>query len=226
MLERLNILGNPAIGISCCITDAYYILPGNVKEHVLKATSEIFNVPRITLDISIRMLVGVMFVGNSKGLLIPNHLSPNDEEKVLDAMSVVPGVEVRVLEESKLNALGNLVATNDHGAVISRKFEDDVIAPIEETLKVPVVKKNLSSSPLVGTRIVANSHGCVVSPLATNEEAESLKSIFKVDNVDFTTVCLGMEAIRVGMLANSHGAIVGDSTSGPEMARISDVLGV
>ncbi|MEX2680865.1 MAG: translation initiation factor IF-6 [Candidatus Sigynarchaeota archaeon] len=226
VLERLDAFGSNTIGISLLATDAYCIAPGGTKTKVKERLEAVLQVPCIEIDASFKRLAGVMMVGNSRGLLLPNHISPHDEESIIKAMEQFGNVKVLVLEQSKLNALGNLISTNDKGAVASSKLTPESIKSIEDVLGVKAIQARINNSPLVGTKIVANAKGCLVSPLATNEEAESFKKIFGVENTDFTTVCLGMESIRVGMVANSFGALVGNSTSGPEMARISEILEV
>ncbi|MBD3187243.1 translation initiation factor IF-6 [Candidatus Bathyarchaeota archaeon] len=226
MLRRLNILGTPATGIHACATDRYCLVPGRIKEKVVEIMKDVLQIPCMRLNISIQKLLGVMLVGNSNGLILPNHLPPNDERNIMKAMEEFTDVDVHVLEESKLNALGNLIATNDRGTIVSRKVPDNALGPISDCLGTEVVKMPFSNFKLVGTRVVSNKLGCLVSPLATDEEARSLKDIFKVDVVDFTTVCLGIEAIRIGIISNSNGALVGDTTSGPELARISEVLSI
>ncbi|MHA1792466.1 MAG: translation initiation factor IF-6 [Promethearchaeota archaeon] len=227
MLERLNILGAPTIGIHAFATDRYCLLPGNVKTTIVNRIETILEVPCIQLDISIQKLVGVMLVGNSNGILVPNHINPNDEEIITRTIKEeLPDINIRVLEESKLNALGNLIAANDSAAIVSSKIPQDALKPIEDVLGVEVMRMKVNNSPLVGTKIVVNSKGCMVSPLASDEEMNKIQAFFKVEQGDFVTVCHGMEAIRIGIIANSNGAIVGDSTSGPEAARIAEVLDV
>ncbi|MFX0103304.1 MAG: translation initiation factor IF-6 [Candidatus Hodarchaeota archaeon] len=227
MLERINLFGSSTIGIYACVTDSYCLVPGTLKPNILERFENTFKVPCIPLNVTFKRLIGIMMVGNSRGLLLPNHINPNDEVTIREAMGQVPGVKIHVLEESKLNALGNLIAPNDNGALISSKFQSNSsIKVIEEVLGGKVKKASINNSPLVGTKIVVNSSGCLVTPLATDEEAESLHEIYNVENVDFSTVCMGIESIRIGILANSEGAFVGESTSGPEMARISEVLEV
>ncbi|MHA1369862.1 MAG: translation initiation factor IF-6, partial [Promethearchaeota archaeon] len=181
-------------------------------------------VPCIKLEISFKKLIGVMMVGNSNGLLLPNHINPYDEEHIIESMKDLDDLRIHVLKETKLNALGNLIAANNHGAFISERMPKECLRIIEDVLGVPTVRGNINSSHLVGTKIVVNEAGCLVSPLASDDDAESLQEIFKVRNIDFTTVCLGIESIRIGIIANSNGAAVGKSTTGPEMARISEIL--
>lgn len=227
MLERLNLFGSSTIGIHACVTDSYCLVSGTLKQSIVERLENAFKVPCIPLNVSFKRILGIMMVGNSRGLLLPNHINPNDEEKIRDAVEeVVSNINVHVLEESKLNALGNLIATNDKGALISSKFSIETLDVITDVLGVKARKTRINNSALVGTKIVANSKGCLVTPLASDELAESLNEAYAVENVDFSTVCMGIESIRIGILANSTAAFVGESTSGPEMARISEILEV
>ncbi len=226
MLERLDAFGTTTVGIHACATDRYCLIPGDTKARFRERLETILGVPCIPLEVSFKKLIGVMVACNSNGILLPNHVHPNDEALLSKALEMLPGpqVKVHVLEESKPNALGNLIAANDKGAIASIKIPEAALPAVERTLGVKTIQGKIAGSPLVGTKIVANTKGVLVTPLATDEEANQLKSLFDVGNIDFTTVCLGIEAIRVGIVANSNGAIVGNATSGPEMARISDVL--
>lgn len=227
MIERMDIFGTSTIGIFACPTDRYCIVPGGMKEAIVNRLEQVLAVPVIPVDLIFKKLAGVMLAGNSNGILLPNHIAPHDEEMLVNALeSRVPGLTIRVLEESKANALGNLIAASDKAAVVSPKIPASSLPVIEQVLKVRVAHARPATSPLVGTKMVANASGCLFSPLVTDDEANTFKTIFNVEQADFTTVCLGLEAIRVGLIANSHGAIVGNATSGPEIARISEVLGV
>ncbi|NMC04119.1 MAG: hypothetical protein GYA24_02845, partial [Candidatus Lokiarchaeota archaeon] len=186
MLERLDAFGSNTIGISLLATDAYCLVPSGIKPKVKGRIEAVLQVPCIEIDASFKRLVGVMMAGNSRGLLLPNHVSPHDEETIINAITRIGNVKVHVLEQSKLNALGNLIATNDKGAVASSKLTPESVAVIENVLGVKSIQARINNSPLVGTKLVANAKGCLVSPLATNEEAESFKRIFDVDNTDFT----------------------------------------
>nr|MDO8118833.1 translation initiation factor IF-6 [Candidatus Sigynarchaeota archaeon] len=226
MLERLDAFGTMTVGVHGVTTDRFCLVPGETKLRIRERLETVLQVPCIPLEVSFKRLIGVMVACNSNGILLPNHVHPNDEAIISKALEALPGppVKVHVLEESKPNALGNLIAANDTGAIASIKIPETAMPSLESTLGVNVIQGKIANSSLVGTKIVANSKGVLVTPLASDEEANDIKVLFGVANVDFTTVCLGIEAIKVGMIANSHGAIVGNATSGPEMARISDVL--
>jgi translation initiation factor 6 len=57
------------------------------------------------------------------------------------------------------------------------------------------------------------------------EENSKLEKIFN-KSVYPSTVNRGFPYLRIGMVANSYGVVVGDMTTGPEIAHIEASLGV
>lgn len=70
---------------------------------------------------------------------------------------------------------------------------------------------------------MANSKGAVVHPGATEEEMERVSEVLGVD-VEVGTVNRGSPYVGVGIVVNSKGAVVGEDTTGPELARLEDAL--
>jgi len=140
MLERLDAFGSNTVGISLLATDAYCIAPGGIKPKVKERLEAVLQVPCIEIEVSFKRLVGVMMVGNTRGLLLPNLVSPHDEEAIVNAMEKVVSIKVFVLEQSKLNALGNLISTNDKGVVASSKITPESISAIEGVLGVKSIQ--------------------------------------------------------------------------------------
>ncbi len=62
-------------------------------------------------------------------------------------------------------------------------------------------------------------------PLLKDEERKILENVFKVP-VDVGTVNCGVPYVGTGLLANSHAAVAGSMTTGPEMFIIGNALDV
>ena len=164
------------------------------------------------------VLLGILMAGNNHGLLLPN--SATDEE--VNALRRLGDGSVARLP-TKLTALGNLILTNDHGALVYPSFDAKTIATIESVLQVETKKGSISGGGLVGSNGVATNRGVLVNPLAKERDLTLLKEVLKVQ-ADVGTVNRGIPYVRTGMTANSKGAVVGDETTGPELARIIDTL--
>ena len=71
-----------------------------------------------------------------------------------------------------------------------------------------------------------NDRGLVASPLLSDEEIETIKTIlgFPSSRVIISTINMGNPIIRSGLVANNKGILVGNKTSGVELARIYNTL--
>ena len=96
---------------------------------------------------------------------------------------------------------------------------------IEDTLNVETVIYEFAGSYLPGSISLANNHGCVVHPLSTDEEIEKICSILKVDEADVSTINRGIPYLSSGAIVNDNEGIFGDACTGPEMMRLTNVLG-
>jgi translation initiation factor 6 len=123
-----------------------------------------------------------------------------------------------------INAAGNDILANDHGALVHPDLKATTVKKISDTLGVPVKKGTIASLGTVGMAAVVTNKGCLCHPKTTSEEQEELKKIFDVD-VMIGTVNHGFPMIGSGIVANSNGAIIGNMTTGIEMGRIEEALG-
>ena len=127
--------------------------------------------------------------------------------------------------ETKKTAYGNLVLANDRGAVVDPRFHEPQIKQIADTLGVEVVPGEIAGLPYVGSLAVATNKGVLAHPLLKDEERKVLESVFKVP-VDVGTVNCGVPYVGTGLIGNSHAAVAGSLTTGPEMFIIGNALDV
>ena len=88
-----------------------------------------------------------------------------------------------------------------------------------------VEKGTVASHVQVGSLTVATNNGAIIHPLATKEEILKLSKILKV-NIEPATINHGVPIVASGIIVNSKNAIVGKSTSGPELDILSRVFNV
>jgi translation initiation factor 6 len=157
---------------------------------------------------------------NSNGILLPN--SVQEEELILIKAAFEGNFTVM---ETKKTAYGNLVLANDHGAVVDPRFKEREVKQIAETLGVDAVAGEIAGLPYVGSLAVATNKGVLAHPLLTDDEKELLEDVFKVP-VDVGTVNCGIPYVGTGLIANSHAAVAGSMTTGPEMFIIGNALDV
>ena len=70
---------------------------------------------------------------------------------------------------------------------------------------------------------MATNRGALVHPLLSEEEIREISSILRV-KTDVCTINRGIPYPRVGILANSKGAVIGTDSTGPESMRVFEIL--
>lgn len=220
-VAKLSIRGNPNIGAYIQATDSYVLLPPDMDQKDLKLISEVLGVERVveTTVLSTRLL-GTLTAGNSAGLLLPRGVSEEERRRISESLG---DINISVLD-ARENALGNLIAASDKAAVVYPKLEKEAIRQISDVLGVEAVPMMICGSGVVGSMLVVTRRGGIVCSDAVEEEIRALRELFKVPVLQ-GTVNFGVSLIRVGLVANSYGAIVGEETTGPEIARIQLALG-
>jgi len=219
-IAKTTVLGNSGLGVFALATEKYSVVPFGVKEQTKKILIETLQTEMIQTTISNSVLVGTMAVGNSDTFFVPSNIG----EKELKTLNELLGEKVEIVElNSKLTALGNLVVLNDKGAIISDMFEKNAQKQIQDVLNFEVTVGNLLGSPLVGSIIMSTNRGALVHPLLSEEEIKEISLIFKV-KTDVCTINRGIPYPRVGILANSKGAVIGTDSTGPESMRIFEIL--
>ena len=166
------------------------------------------------------VLAGALACANSHGILLPHFVR---EEELACICSLFEG-NVMVMETKK-PAYGNLVLANDYGAVVDPRFKEPQIRQIADVLGVEAVPGEIAGLPYVGALAVATNKGVLAHPLLKDEERKLLESVFKVP-VDVGTVNCGIPYVGTGLIANSHAAVAGSLTTGPEMFIIGNALDV
>lgn len=218
MIQRVSFRRNPNIGVFCRASDKFAIIPKNSPKVFYKVVKETLDVEIHSINISGTSLLGAMISMNNNGLVLPRNVYRGEVEEFKELDVKVSGLKDRA------TALGNLVIANDYGVIVSPKFSRESIAIIKDTLDVEVDIGSIGGYSTIGAVGIATNNGALFHPLIKEEELEWVKEVLKVD-ADVGTVNRGVGFVRTGIVANSKGAIIGQETTGPEIARIEDVLG-
>ncbi len=218
MLKRMNLTGSPNLGVYISVNDEVAIVPFNLSTEVEDVIKETLEVDTIKTSIAGCNLNGALAVGNSNGFVVSPYINEKELQTLEDAglnVSLMPG---------KYTAVGNIIAANDHGAIVGPKVGEKAVKVIEDTLKVPVEISSIADSNIIGSSSLVTNKGFLVHRDASYEELDFVEEVFKVEG-NIGTVCKGMPLVGACGIANSQGAIVGESTTGPEMARLEESLG-
>jgi translation initiation factor 6 len=215
-----SIVGSASIGVYALANDSFVVIPQIVPRKKAAKTAEWLKVQLVHASISGSVLTGALACANSNGILLPN--SVQEEELAIIKAAFEGNFTVM---ETKKTAYGNLVLANDRGAVVDPRFKEREVKQIAETLGVDAVAGEIAGLPYVGSLAVATNKGVLTHPLLTDDEKELLEEVFKVP-VDVGTVNCGIPYVGTGLLANSHAAVAGSMTTGPEMFIIGNALDV
>jgi translation initiation factor 6 len=215
-----SIVGSASIGVYSLATDKVVFIPSVVPLKKAERTAEWLKAKLVHTSISSSVLIGAFACANSNGILLPS--SVLEPELLVIKRHFENNVTVM---ETKRTAYGNLVLANDFGAVVDPRFKEPQIKQISNTLGVEAVPTEIAGLPYVGSLAVATNKGVLAHPLLKDEERKVLESVFKVP-VDVGSVNCGIPYVGTGLIANSHAAVAGSMTTGPEMFIIGTALDV
>ncbi len=221
MIDYLNVHGNPNIGVYIFANNHIALVPPTITPKDKKLVQDVLGVEVIETKIADMIINGVMVAGNDKGLLLPRITRPDEYDLLKGLLGDKMRIEILNIRQT---ALGNLIAANNTGALISPSIDAAAIKKIQEVLGVErVLQKPLANMPTVGSMIVVTNKGGVVHPGVSDEEIRMLSNLFGVDFAT-ATVNFGLYFVKAGLVANDNGALVGDETTGPELMRIQQAL--
>jgi translation initiation factor 6 len=218
MLELLDFNENPNVGIYCRTNDKVVFLQQSLLKRTKQLVGDVLGVKVVELCIADSTIIGSLLTCNSHGAIVP--ATANKETLNLIEQQ---GLQVFPIKDI-INAAGNDILTNDHGALVHPDLKTATVKKISDILGVPVEKGTIASLGTVGMAAVVTNKGCLCHPKTTEEEKKQLEKIFDVD-VMIGTVNHGFPMIGSGLVANSNGALIGNKTTGIEMGRIEEALG-
>jgi translation initiation factor 6 len=185
----------------------------------MEKLGKLLKVETVFTTIGGSLLIGSLVCGNSKGLLLPHFVR---EEEVEPIRAVARDANIAIME-TKRTAYGNMVLANDYGAIVDPRLKPETLKQVSETLDVEVEPGEIAGLPYVGSLAAATNKGVLAHPLIKEEEQELLKSVLRVP-LDVGTVNCGLPYVRTGLVGNSHGAVAGCLTTGPELFIIENAL--
>ncbi|MGB9958952.1 MAG: translation initiation factor IF-6 [Candidatus Bathyarchaeales archaeon] len=215
-----SLFGSASIGVYSLATEKMVVIPKFISVKKAERIGSWLKVKLIHTTIGGSILVGALACANSNGILLPHFV--RDEE--VDAIKAIFDGNITIMETKK-TAFGNMVLANDYGAVVDPRLKASEVKQISDTLGVEAVPGEIAQLPYVGSLAVATNKGVLAHPLLKDSERKLLEDVLKVP-VDVCTVNCGIPYVGTGLIGNSHAAIVGSLTTGPEMFIIGHALGV
>ncbi|MFX0037707.1 MAG: translation initiation factor IF-6 [Promethearchaeota archaeon] len=219
---KAQIFGKSLIGVYLTANNSYILYPSTLIKPLIKKFITVFEEPLYPLTINNSNLLGVYVASNKYGIIVPHIIREDELNKLKSYMN--DSYNIGVLKSID-NAFGNLILCNDKGAIISSLLENYKFE-IEDILNVETVVYEFADYFLPGSISLANNFGCLIHPLSTDDEINFISSVLKVNEVDVSTVNRGVPFLSSGAIVNDKSGIFGNDCTGPEMIRITSVLGL
>mmetsp|Transcript_5366 Transcript_5366/g.6870 ORF Transcript_5366/g.6870 Transcript_5366/m.6870 type:complete len:253 (-) Transcript_5366:47-805(-) len=222
MATRCQHENSNEIGVFAALTNAYCLTGVSFSENFFSVfESELSeHIPVIHATIGGCRFVGRTTVGNRRGILVPN--TATDQELHHLRNSLPDAVVVQRVEE-RLSALGNIVACNDHVALVHPDIDRETEDVISDVLGVEVFRQTVAGQALVGSYSKFTNQGGMVHPRTTVEDIEELSSLLQVPLVA-GTVNRGSDVLGGGMVVNDWSAFAGMDTTSTEISVIESIF--
>lgn len=157
---------------------------------------------------------------NRKGLLVP--ITTSDQELQHLRNSLPDEIKIMRVEE-RLSALGNVIAANDHVALIHPDLDRETEEIITDVLGVEAFRQTVADTVLVGSYMALSNRGGLVHPKTSIQDQDELSSLLQVPLVA-GTVNRGSSVIGGGMVVNDWMAVTGLDTTAPELSVVESVF--
>ena len=216
---RAAFAGSSYIGVFSRATDDCLLLRPDADRDLRESFVDELGVTAVPTTVGGASTVGALATGNANGLLVSSRATDREVEQ-LEAATDHPVGEL----PGRVNAAGNVVLCNDHGAFVHPDLSRNAVQAVQDTLDVPVERGDLAGVRTVGTAAVATNRGVLCHPKSTDEELDFLEDLLGVP-ADLGTINYGGPLVGSGLVANGNGFVVGEDTSGPELGRIENALG-
>ena len=213
-----DILGHSQVGVYLSVVGNNLFYPTSLDKPAVEEIQQVFDIEMSPLLIGGSALLGSLLCGNSKGIAVADIATEED----LDILSSYGEI---VILESGVNAAGNLLECNDFGAVVSKSIPNPGVELIGEILGVNTARVRVAGQDTVGSLLVANNKGILSHPDITSYEVNELEKTMQVP-VMVGTVCFGSPYVGAGCVTSENNALVGSGSTGPELNRIEDALGL
>ena len=125
--------------------------------------------------------------------------------------------------EERLSALGNVVACNDHVALVHTDIDRETEDIIADVLGVEVFRQTVAGNALVGSYCKFTNVGGLVHPRTSVEDIEELSSLLQVPLVA-GTINRGSDVLGGGVVVNDWCGFVGMDTTSTEISVVESIF--
>lgn len=217
-LRQVDVNGNPYVGVVCVASEDLVLAPFDAKPEHVELIKETLEAEVITMSLGGTTLVGTMIAMNNKGAVVGDIATQEELERLGEHREVL-------VIHGRLNCAGNLIMTNDKKAWVHPRIDEESRNEIADILGVEIAEGDVAGMGVVGSVGCSTNRGVLVHPKVRPEELEALREFFGLP-VDIGTLNYGSPMIGACCVANSRGALTGTHSTGIELGRLEEALGL
>jgi len=207
-------MGSDYIGLFAITNDTVCFVPHSIDkktEDIIQETLEVRTVKISLYDSSLLAVFGKM---NNNEIILPSFVLEKEIKEIEKEM------KVRIIETE--HALGNLLEMNDTHAILSQTLNKNDVKQIQKA-GLEIIQTNIAKTDAVGSSILLTNKSFLVNPNSSMEEIKKIQQALNIKGGS-STANTGDAFVRNSVIANSKGILVGEHTTGHELARIEEAL--
>jgi len=222
MATRAQFENSNEVGVFATLTNSYALVALGGSENFYSIfEAELQDViPICHGTIAGTRIVGRLTAGNKRGLLVPTTTTDNELQHLRN--SLPDAVHIQRIEE-RLSALGNVICTNDHVALVHPDLERETEEIIADALGVEVFRQTIADNVLTGSYMALSNAGGLVHPKTSTQDQDELSSLLQVPLVA-GSVNRGSSVVGAGMVVNDWMAVTGLDTTATELSVVESVF--
>ena len=214
-IYKYDVYRGPNIGIYTKVNDSFVFVPNGFAQTKAETLAKYLKTEILFASVANTRLLGPMMVVNNSGMLLPGTCSAWE----VDHLKKSTKLNVGILD-IKQNALGNLIAVNDKGGVVSPKVPKESLKNIQDTLGIEIVQRKIAGYHQAGVMVCANNVGGIIHPETDDDDIKAVSDVMKV-KLEPATINGGIPYVSSGILANNKAVVVGNLTNGPEIMMLT-----